>query len=219
MLSHLASYRTEPVQITAAPEPTRSPPYPLPMPNPSPWDDRHSESLITGDYPQAPHPTLLQYAAYLPASGRALDIAAGLGRNAFWLVKRGFHVTATDISAVAIDHLAARARAENLPIDARVLDLATHPLPSGPFDVIVNSMFLLRQLAPQIEDRLASGGLLLFVTLLENGSGPTVVHKEFLLRRCELANLFPNLRTLDLREDPPGASRPLASLLARRPSP
>ena len=77
-------------------------------------------------------------------------------------------------------------------------------------------MFLLRDLAPQIEDRLAPGGILCFVTLLENGSGPPVVHKEYVLRRGELATLFPNLQTLDVHEDPQAAPRPLAALLARQ---
>ena len=203
----------------------------------SPWDDRHTESLATGDYPRDPDPFLLDHAPEiiraLPTSGRALDIAAGLGRNTFWLAQphqgarplagtnkgKGLHVTAIDASAVAVAHLAGRARAEGLPIDARVLDLATDPLPAGPFDLIVNTLFLLRDLAPQIEDRLVPGGLLVFVTLLEGGSGPPVVHKEFLLRRGELATLFPNLHTLDLREDPPDTTRSLASLLACRPSP
>ena len=192
------------------------------MPHPSPWDDRHRESLASGDYPTAPHPFLLEHADDLPTSGpdrrnTALDIAAGLGRSTFWLATRGLHVTALDVSPVAVDNIAARARAQRLPIDAQALDLATHPLPPGPFDLIVNSMFLLRHLAPQIEDRLAPGGLLLFVTLLENGSGPPVVHKEYLLRRGELATLFPALEPLDLREDPADAARPLACLLARRP--
>src|SRR4051812_50095966 len=35
--------------------------------------------------------------------GRALDLAAGEGRNAIWLAVRGWRVTAVDFSAVAID--------------------------------------------------------------------------------------------------------------------
>ena len=186
------------------------------MPDPSLWDDRHRESLASGDYPQDPHPFLLQHADDLPTSGRALDIAAGLGRNTFWLAQRGLTVSALDVSPVAVAHIQARTRAQHLPIDAQILDLATHPLPPGPFDCIINTLFLLRDLDPQIEQRLAPGGLLLFVTLLENGSGPPVVHKEYLLRRGELATLFPGLEPLDLREDPADVLRPLACLLARR---
>ena len=35
--------------------------------------------------------------------GRALDLAAGEGRNALWLARRGWQVTAVDFSQVALD--------------------------------------------------------------------------------------------------------------------
>jgi SAM-dependent methyltransferase len=37
------------------------------------------------------------------APGRALDLACGEGRNAVWLAGRGWHVSALDFSAVALD--------------------------------------------------------------------------------------------------------------------
>lgn len=37
------------------------------------------------------------------APGRALDLAAGEGRNAIWLARRGWTVTAADFSQVALD--------------------------------------------------------------------------------------------------------------------
>jgi SAM-dependent methyltransferase len=37
------------------------------------------------------------------APGRALDLAAGEGRNAIWLARRGWTVTASDFSQVALD--------------------------------------------------------------------------------------------------------------------
>lgn len=181
------------------------------------WDDRHSEALRNGDYPREPQPFLLEHAGDLPTTGRALEIAAGLGRNTAWIAQLGLKVTAVDASSVAVAHLAARARSDSLPIEARVLDLPNEPLPSGSFDLIVNTLFLVRDLAPEIERRLTPGGVLVFVTLLENGSGPPVGQPEFRLRRGELAELFPSLERLELREDPSDATRPLASLLARRP--
>ena len=54
------------------------------------------------------------------APGIALDVAAGEGRNALWLVARGWQVTAVDFSAVALQR--ARTLAETrLGIDAERL--------------------------------------------------------------------------------------------------
>ena len=48
------------------------------------------------------------------APGRAVDLAAGEGRNAIWLARRGWQVTAVDFSQVALDK--GRAIAGDLPI-------------------------------------------------------------------------------------------------------
>jgi SAM-dependent methyltransferase len=42
--------------------------------------------------------------------GAALDLGAGEGRNALWLAEKGWHVTAVDFSAVAIDRARGLAR-------------------------------------------------------------------------------------------------------------
>ncbi|MGH3413231.1 MAG: class I SAM-dependent methyltransferase [Marmoricola sp.] len=64
--------------------------------------------------------------------GRAVDIAAGEGRNALWLAGRGWEVLATDYSAAGLER--ARQRAAELPEETRsrlrllVAD-ATEPVP------------------------------------------------------------------------------------------
>lgn len=69
--------------------------------------------------------------------GDALDLGCGDGGDALWLAGQGWRVTATDISAVAVDRLAALARTQG------VGDLVTavrHDLqasfPPGAFDLI-----------------------------------------------------------------------------------
>jgi SAM-dependent methyltransferase len=182
------------------------------------WDRRYRDK--PDHYPSdgQPHPFLLERHADILATGAALDIACGLGRNAIWLAQRGLGVTAVDISAVACNALRQRAAALGLAIDVQRLDLEHDPLPPGPFDVIVNTLYLERPLAPQIERALAPGGLLLFSTMLAGGAGPEPVHKEYMLQRGELAQLFPGLELIHHREEPPGPDRPNAHLLARKPS-
>lgn len=54
--------------------------------------------------------------------GRALDLAAGEGRNAVWLAEQGWRVTAVDFSDVAIAKADRLATARGVVIDAVVAD-------------------------------------------------------------------------------------------------
>ena len=55
--------------------------------------------------------------------GRALDLAAGEGRNAVWLAERGWEVTAVDFSAVAATRGQQLARERGVDVTWVVADL------------------------------------------------------------------------------------------------
>lgn len=57
----------------------------------------------------------------------AVDLACGEGRNALWLARRGWRVTALDFSAVAVER--GRRLAGELSLDWRVGDVLSAPLP------------------------------------------------------------------------------------------
>ncbi|MFF4235300.1 class I SAM-dependent methyltransferase [Actinomadura geliboluensis] len=67
------------------------------------WDRRYAGSELV--WSAGPNLWVEEVAADLPP-GRALDLAAGEGRNALWLAERGWTVTAVDFSAAGL----ARAR-------------------------------------------------------------------------------------------------------------
>ena len=71
----------------------------------------------------------------LPA-GRAIDLGAGEGRNAFWLAERGWHVEAVDFAAAAVDAMQAEAGRRSLDVVAAVGD-ATSWSPAQPADLTV----------------------------------------------------------------------------------
>ena len=71
------------------------------------WNQRYKDSELV--WSAAPNIWVKQLTQDLPA-GKALDIAAGEGRNALWLASRGWHVTAVDFSTVALQR--ARSLAE-----------------------------------------------------------------------------------------------------------
>lgn len=64
------------------------------------WDDRYAASELV--WSAEPNQFVARECADL-APGRAVDLAAGEGRNAIWLARRGWEVTAVDFSQVALD--------------------------------------------------------------------------------------------------------------------
>lgn len=67
------------------------------------WDARYEEKPLV--WSTDANGWVQEVVAGLPP-GRALDVAAGEGRNAFWLVQRGWSVHATDFSPVAVRRMA-----------------------------------------------------------------------------------------------------------------
>jgi SAM-dependent methyltransferase len=64
--------------------------------------------------------------------GRALDLAAGEGRNAIWLASRGWSVTAVDFSVEAV----LRGRSEKSEVDFVVADVLEWE-PEGVFELVL----------------------------------------------------------------------------------
>jgi SAM-dependent methyltransferase len=110
--------------------------------------------------------------------GRALDVAAGEGRNAVWLARRGWDVTAVDFSDVGLDK--ARRLAENAGVTVELVCAdATQPI-GGQFDLVVVLYLQLpadqrRPAYRNAADAVAPGGTLLVVghdiTNLAEGTG------------------------------------------------
>ena len=128
------------------------------------WDERYraKPEIWSGN----PNAVLVAEAAGLKP-GAALDAGAGEGGDAFWLAARGWAVTAADISRVALDRAAKRARERGLAITWLHADLAKAPAP-GTYDLVTahflhvtkaEQQALFRNLAAAV----APGGTLLVV--------------------------------------------------------
>ncbi|MEW2547714.1 class I SAM-dependent methyltransferase [Streptomyces sp. NPDC047002] len=87
------------------------------------------------------NPVLAEVAQGLEA-GTALDLACGAGGDTVWLARRGWRVTAADISPTAVGQLLRTARAEGLGdlVTAECHDLA-HSFPAGTFDLVSAQYF------------------------------------------------------------------------------
>jgi SAM-dependent methyltransferase len=115
--------------------------------------------------------------------GRAIDLAAGEGRNAVWLAERGWEVTAVDFSAVATTKAAAVAAGRGVALTVIRADLTTWVPPREAYDLVMIAYLQLpreteRAVVAGAAAAVAPGGHFLFVahdaSNLEHGhGGPT----------------------------------------------
>ncbi|MYS86283.1 class I SAM-dependent methyltransferase [Embleya scabrispora] len=98
------------------------------------WDGVYAARPAATD--PRPNDRLTETVASLPP-GEVLDLGCGDGGDALWLARRGWHVTAVDVSAVAVERLADLARSRGLGdrVGARRHDL-WESFPPGRFDLI-----------------------------------------------------------------------------------
>lgn len=140
------------------------------------WDARYAASELV--WSAAPNQFVEAECADLPP-GRALDLAAGEGRNAIWLAGQGWDATAVDFSAVGLD------KGRTLPGGDAVTWVcadATRWSSEPVFDLVVLAYLQLAAGARRAAVRaafssLAPGGTLLVVAhdssnLLEGTGGP-----------------------------------------------
>jgi tellurite methyltransferase len=171
---------------------------------PRDWESYYSEASNLASEPDA---LLVQIAEMLPP-GRALDLACGAGRNAIYLARLGWRVTAVDSSPAAIARL--RERAEGLPIDTRVADLERGEFPIEPhgYDLICDFYYLQRSLFPAIREGVRPGGMV-----------AAAIHREgsFAIGPTELRDEFAGWKVLFYSEGAEaGKTRRAARIIARR---
>jgi SAM-dependent methyltransferase len=176
------------------------------------WDERYRRpGLLMGP---APKPWVVGLEAVLPRSGRALEIACGEGQLALWLARRGLHVTAVDISPLALEKLRTQAETDGLAGRIRVveadLDLGLPPLETG-LALVSCVDFYSPPLMAQARALLEPGGMLLVQVLLQPPGGDSP-HKA---AAGEALGFAAGLRVHYYREGLIGG-RELAQLLAQR---
>ncbi|MFE4050245.1 class I SAM-dependent methyltransferase [Streptomyces sp. YIM B13518] len=98
------------------------------------WDGVHAARPAAGD--PRPNVRLTEILADLPP-GDVLDLGCGAGGDALWLARRGWRVTAVDVSSVAVGRLTSLAVSHGLAdrIAAQRHDLR-ESFPEGAFDAV-----------------------------------------------------------------------------------
>jgi tellurite methyltransferase len=150
------------------------------------WEGRYADGDAGHDPPSN---FLVAHAALL--HGRALDVAAGAGRNALFLARRGLHVDAIDHALAGLRRAQAAARAEGLDLRALQADLETFPLPRDCYDVAINIRYLQRSLFGPLQRAVKPGGMILCETfLIDQQTFGHPRNPAFLLQRGELRAAF-----------------------------
>lgn len=168
------------------------------------WDERYSGEKF--EWSVHPNQFVAAELAGLPP-GRALDLAAGEGRNAVWLAGRGWSVTAVDFSRVGLDKgrkLSAARGIGDSQVDWVVADLAGYEPARDAFDLVLIAYFqvhapLRAKALAGAAAALAPGGTLLVIghdlaNLTEGVGGPQSA--DVLYTPEAIAAELPGLRIL-----------------------
>src|SRR5215472_1298203 len=127
------------------------------------WDERYSGAEF--EWTTRPNQFVAAELADLPP-GRALDLAAGEGRNSVWLAEGGWRVTAVDFSRVGLEKgskLAAARGIGEARIEWIVADLRDYEPERDAFDLVLIAYFqvgaeLLAAVLGRASAALAPGG-------------------------------------------------------------
>jgi len=155
------------------------------------WDGKYRREARLPHSLRPPVPVLERFAAE-GRGGTALDLACGTGRNALWLARHGWNVTAADISGVALGILAKTAKRQGVSEKIEILrtDLEDWS-PSSPYDLVLMVNYLDRSLIRRLLPAIRPGGLFILDTFVKNPAAVREFSREdFLLRPGETSR-FP----------------------------
>jgi len=158
------------------------------------FDEFYSSSDDPG-FGLAPSGELRDFIVSAGQKGSALDLACGDGRDALFLLKTGFQVTAVDISRVALDKLEKFARAQKLSagLSTHCMDITDFRADGSQFDLVTSATGLdhipieqTRKLLPAMVSWLKPGGLLHLMVHTTDDPGYTSRSQE----QSELNNMI-----------------------------
>lgn len=185
------------------------------------WDER----FASGEYPREPEPSpvLRSYVSAIP-DGRALDVAAGTGRNAVFLAEAGYAVDALDASREGLRIIGDRAAERGIGdrIEPIRGDVSTYGFPSETYELVTMSFFHTLDRFADLAETLVPGGYLFVEGHLRSASptpsGPSDDRYRFAANELLRAGLGLTVLYYDetTEERPGDRRRATARLLVRR---
>lgn len=166
------------------------------------WNLKYTER-IADEAEREPNQRLLRLDDYLKG-GKAIDIAAGLGANSFYLANKQYDVTAVDISDIAIKYIHEQAAAQRLNITALTADITKDlwPIKKCKYDLAVITYYLDRSLFPVIKEVINDQGYLFVETFYKTrADNERKVSDHFKLESNELLKEFKEWKILFFEEN------------------
>ena len=99
------------------------------------WEERFAGAEFR--FGREPNPFLVRCKPFLPASGKALAVADGEGRNGVWLARQGLDVVSADFSPTAQGKARALAAEHGVAVTFVEADAHAWAYPEAAFDVVV----------------------------------------------------------------------------------
>lgn len=192
------------------------------------WDARYSErdgAMWSG----RPNGRLVEEVARL-APGRALDVGCGEGADAIWLARRGWTVTAIDVSDVAVARAREAAGSAGGMVEWVCGDALGTPFPTGALDLLSLQYPALPKAAGEdaveaLLDSVCRGGLLLAIYhdlddehrehMRSKGNDPADYVGADDLRRLLGDDFVVELHAVEPRVDPPPGTPHIADVVLR----
>ncbi|WNZ07656.1 class I SAM-dependent methyltransferase [Streptomyces sp. 11x1] len=130
------------------------------------WDERYRGRELV--WKAEPNRFVAEELAGLKPSGRAVDLAAGEGRNAVWLAEQGWEVDAVDFSAVALEKAGRLAVDRGVRLHTVHADLTLWAPAEATYDLALIAYLHLpwpemAEVLPRAAAAVRSGGTLLLV--------------------------------------------------------
>lgn len=123
------------------------------------WEERYESGNYTPR--RYPSPLLTEFLGWAPP-GRAMEVAAGTGRNALFLAEHGYEVDALDASQVALSKARRASEERSFAVNWIRADASSYSFPEEAYDVAVVSFYHDPALVPKLVDALKSGGILFY---------------------------------------------------------